>query len=173
MTEKTNFATGVNFDLLKVNFQAMMEKSENGTKLLLLPTKTETPPSVSLGDIVNEFKTNLGIEGADKAITDKVNAVKKEDKPIAMNEIKFQLSAAFLYIEKPKEEKKDTPQNEESKTKTEYALAINVHLKDALPDFGFFKINNVFIAVWNTERKAVLKNIGAGEITEMLKLLEA
>lgn len=103
MTEKTNFATGVNFDLLKVNFQAMMEKSENGTKLLLLPTKTETPPSVSLGDIVNEFKTNLGIEGADKAITDKVNAVKKEDKPIDMNEIKFQLSAAFLYIEKPKE----------------------------------------------------------------------
>lgn len=173
MLEKTNFATGLNFDLLKVNFQAMVEKSENGTKVLLLPTKTENPPSVSLGEMVNEFKTGLGIEGADKAITDKINAVKKDDKAINVNEIKFQLAAAFLYVEKPKEPQKDTPQNEESKTKTEYALAINVDLKDALPDFGFFKINNVFIAVWNTERKAVLKNIGAGEITEMLKLLEA
>ena len=173
MTEKANFATGANFSLLKVNFQAMYEKSEDGSKVLLLPTKTENPPSVSLGEMLNEFKIGFGIEGADKVITDKVNAVKKEDKSININEIKFQLAAAFLYMEKPKEEKKDTPQNEESKPKTEYALAINIDLKDALPDFGFFKINNVFIAVWNTERKAVLKNIGAGEITEMLKLLDA
>lgn len=73
----------------------------------------------------------------------------------------------------PNEPKKEEPKNEDSKTTTEYALAINVDLQDALPDFGAFKLNSVFIAVWNTKRKAVLKNIGAGEITEMLKLLEA
>lgn len=106
MTEKANFATGANFSLLKVNFQAMYEKSEDGSKVLLLPTKTENPPSVSLGEMVNEFKIGFGIEGADKVITDKVNAVKKEDKSININEIKFQLAAAFLYMEMPKEEKR-------------------------------------------------------------------
>ena len=79
MSEKANFATGANFSLLKVNFQAMYEKSEDGSKVLLLPTKTENPPSVSLGEMVNEFKIGFGIEGADKVITDKVNAVKKEE----------------------------------------------------------------------------------------------
>ena len=49
MTEKANFATGANFSLLKVNFQAMYEKSEDGSKVLLRPSKTENPPSVALG----------------------------------------------------------------------------------------------------------------------------
>ncbi|HIZ06198.1 MAG TPA: hypothetical protein H9950_07575 [Candidatus Bacteroides avicola] len=169
----TNFATGVSFNLLKVDFQAILEKSDTGTRALVLPTKADNPPTVSLGEITDEFKKALNIDGADANIKEKINAVKKEGKSINPDEIKFQLAAAFLYIEMPNEPKKEEPKNEDSKTTTEYALAINVDLQDALPDFGAFKLNSVFIAVWNTKRKAVLKNIGAGEITEMLKLLEA
>lgn len=65
-----------------------------------------------------------------------------------------------------------TPANAE-KGFTEYAFAVSVNMADALPNFGFIKLNSLFVAVWNTERENVLKQIGAGNITRMLQQLEA
>ncbi len=49
MTGKMNLALGINFDLLKTNLSATYEKSGEGSKILLLPTKVTSPNSVSLG----------------------------------------------------------------------------------------------------------------------------
>lgn len=192
MTKSLNFALGINFDLLKTNLAAMYEKNEEGSKILLLPTTVNSPTSVTLEEMITDFKKAFGMSDDDsKKISDSLNGVKKEDKAFNIDQITFQLQAAFFYKNSPakKENTPDTPKKEsetastESATATtpaeteneftEYAFAVSVNMADALPDFGFIKLNSLFVAIWNTERNSVLRQIGAGQIDNMLKLLDA
>lgn len=192
MTKNLNFALGINFDLLKTNLAAMYEKNEEGSKILLLPTTVNSPTSVTLEEMIKEFNKAFGMSDDDaKKISDSLNGVKKEDKAFDIKQITVQLQAAFFYKNSPakKENTPDTPKKEsetastESATATtpaeteneftEYAFAVSVNMADALPDLGFIKLNSLFVAIWNTERNSVLSQIGAGQIDNMLKLLDA
>lgn len=164
MTQNMNLALGANFDLLKTNLAAVFEKDEKGSKILLIPTKVNSPTPVTLGEMIADFKKAFGMSDEDsKKIESHLNAVKKEGSSFDVNAITFQLQSAFFYKDSPKEGKKVT----------EYAFAISVDMADALPDLGFAKLNSLFIAIWNTERETVLRQIGTGAIDEMLKKLEA
>ena len=159
MTQSMNLALGANFDLLKTNLSAMFEKDEKGSKILLIPTKINSPVSVTLGEMVADFKSAFGMGDDDsKKITSSLDAVKKEGSKFDPNAITFQLQSAFLYKESPKE----------GKGRTEYAVAVSVDMSDVLPDLGFVKLNSLFIAVWNTESDVILQQIGTGNITKML-----
>ena len=164
MTQNMNLALGANFDLLKTNLAAVFEKDEKGNKILLVPTKIDSPTPVTLGEMIEDFKNTFGMskEDSDK-IGSSLEAVKKEGSNFDPNAITFQLQSAFLYRYAPKE----------GEGVTEYALAISVDMSDALPDLGFVKLNSLFIAVWNTQREAVLRHIGTGNITKMLASLDA
>lgn len=63
MTQSMNLALGANFDLLKTNLSAMFEKDEKGSKILLIPTKINSPVSVTLGEMVADFKSAFGMGG--------------------------------------------------------------------------------------------------------------
>lgn len=161
MTENMNLALGANVELLKTPLSVMLEKSGNGFKILLLPTKLDSPHSVTLGEMVDEFKSAFQIEESEtKKIEDSLKTVSSNENNFDTNKIKFQLQSAFLYLDS----------NSETKTK-EYALAISVDTSDALPSLGFVKLNSVYVAVWNTEREAVLRQIGSGNISSMLEKL--
>lgn len=161
MTENMNLALGANLELLKTPLSVMLEKSGNGYKILLLPTKLDSPHSVTLGEMVDEFKSafNMGDDVKEK-ITNSLKSVSDDENSFDPNKIKFQLQSAFLYLDS----------NTEPKTK-EYALAISVDTSDALPSLGFVKLNSLYVAVWNTEREAVLRQIGSGNISSMLEKL--
>lgn len=164
MTQNMNLALGANFDLLKTNLAAMFEKDEKGTKMLLIPTKIDSPVPVTLGEMVADFKNAFGMGEEDsKKIGSSLDAVKKEGSKFDPNAITFQLQSAFFYKDSPKE----------GEGTTEYAVAVSVDMSDALPDLGFVKLNSLFIAVWNTEREVVLRQIGTGNITKMLASLNA
>lgn len=159
MTQSMNLALGANFDLLKTNLAAVFEKDDNGSKILLVPTKIDSPTPVTLGEMINDFKKAFGMNEEDsKKIESSLDAVKKEGSAFDVNKITFQLQSAFLYKDSPKE----------GEGATEYAFAISVDMSEALPDLGFVKLNSLFIAVWNTERETVLHQIGTGNITKML-----
>lgn len=164
MTESMNLALGANFDLLKTNLAAIFEKDEKGSKTLLTPTKIDSPTPVTLGEMIADFKRAFNMSEEDsKKIESNLNAVKKEGSSFDVNAISFQLQSAFLYNDSPKK----------GEGVTEYAFAISVDMSDALPDLGFVKLNSLFIAVWNTKREAVLRQIGTGNITKMLASLDA
>lgn len=181
MTQSMNLALGVNFDLLKTNLAAVFEKDEKGSKILLAPTKIDSPTPVTLGEMIADFKSAFGMSDEDsKKIESSLNAVKKEGSSFNPNAITFQLQAAFFYKDMPAAPKKEgegkEPTAETQDTDqgtTEYAFAISVDMSDALPDLGFVKLNSLFIAVWNTEKEAVLRQIGTGNITKMLANLNA
>lgn len=165
MTQSMNLALGVNFDLLKANLAAVFEKDEKGSRILLAPTKTDSPTPVTLKEMTEDFKKAFGMTDEDsKKFESSLNAVKKEGSQLKLDEITFQLQSAFFYKEVPPKEEEKEPE----KGVTEYAFAISVDMADALPDLGFVKLNSLFLAVWNTNRKAVLRQIGTGNITKML-----
>ena len=166
MTQNMNLALGANFDLLKTNLAAVFEKDDKGSKILLVPTKIDSPTPVTLGEMIADFKKAFGMSDEDsKKIGGTLDAVatKKEGSEFDVNAITFQLQSAFLYKDSPKE----------GTGVTEYAFAISVDMADALPDLGFVKLNSLFIAVWNTERETVLRQIGTGNIARMLANLNA
>lgn len=170
MTESMNLALGVNFDLLDTNLSAMFEKDDKGSKILLLPTKVDSPNPVKLGKIVEDFQKAFGMNEKDsKEIENSLDAVKKEGSTFNPDAITFKLQSAFFYKNMPKQAAADA-QNAATQTagETEYAFAVSVDMADALPDLGFAKLNSMFIAVWNTERETVLRQIGTGKITHML-----
>lgn len=173
MTESMNLALGVNFDLLKTNLSAMFEKDDKGSKILLLPTKVDSPNPVTLGEMVEDFKKAFGMNEKDsEGIKNSLEAVKKEGSTFNPDAITFKLQSAFFYKNMPKQAAANA-QNPETQTagETEYAFAVSVDMADALPDLGFVKLNSMFIAVWNTERETVLQQIGTGKITHMLTSL--
>lgn len=170
MTESMNLALGVNFNLLDTNLSAMFEKDDKGSKILLLPTKVDSPNPVKLGKIVEDFQKAFGMNEKDsKEIENSLDAVKKEGSTFKPEAITFKLQSAFFYKNMPKQAAADA-QNAATQTagETEYAFAVSVDMADALPDLGFAKLNSMFIAVWNTERETVLRQIGTGKITHML-----
>lgn len=164
MTQNMNLALGANFDLLKTNLSAVFEKDADGSKILLAPTKIDSPTPVTLGEMMDDFKKAFGMSEEDSQKIEKnLDAVRKEGSQFDVKAITFQLQSAFLY--------KDSPKEKEGIT--EYAFAMSVDMSDALPDLGFVKLNSLFIAVWNTERETVLRQIGTGNITKMLASLGA
>jgi hypothetical protein len=169
MEKKMNLAVGLNFDLLKTNLAAMFENDESGSKILLLPTKVDSPSTVSLNEMVDEFKEAFSLGNDADKIRGSLESVTKEggdggDKkkfdPLA---ITVQLQSAFIY--------KTIPAKGDGEL--EYAIAVAVNMADALPSLGFLKVNSLFLAVWNTERESVLRQIGTGNISNMLKELSA
>jgi hypothetical protein len=163
-----NCMVGLNFELLKTELNAIYSKGDKGYKVLLAPTDVEAQNSVSLGEMVEEFKGALGMDDANqKSISGALESVNSGSEggnasgagksKFNVNNLKFQLNAAFLYI------------NSEGDAKTtEYALAISVDAQDALPSFGFFKINSLSLAVWNTGRAGVLSRMNLGSIEKLL-----
>lgn len=164
MTESMNLAFGANFDLLKTNLNAVFKKDKDGCEILVAPTKIEKPASVKWKDIYDDFKNAFDMPDTEiQKMEDSLNSVKNEKSTLKIEEMDFQLQAAFLY--------KNAPAT--GTATTEYAFAINVDMSDALPSLGFIKLNSVFVAVWNTERQAVLRQIGTGDISKMLENLNA
>lgn len=164
MTQNMNLALGANFDLLKTNLSAVFEKDADGSKILLAPTKIDSPTPVTLGEMMDDFKKAFGMSDKDsQEIESKLEAVKEKDSQFNVKDITFRLQSAFLYKDSPKE----------GTGITEYAFAMSVDMSDALPDLGFAKLNSLFIAVWNTEKETVLRQIGTGKISNMVASLDA
>lgn len=206
MAEEMKLVLGLNFNLLKTNLTAMYEKNENGSRILLLPTKVNSPTPVTLEEITQDFERafknnndNNDKTNYEQTIENGLSGIGKEGSNFDIKKLTFQLQAAFFYKEIPAKgesatetsnNKKDASNKKEAsgatqeptdkttseETKegfTEYAFAISVDTTEALPDLGFAKLNSLFFAVWNTQRTSVLRQIGAGQIDDMLKLLDA
>lgn len=164
MAKEMNLALGVNFDLLKTNLSAIYEKSDEGNKVLLFPTKVDSPNPVTFGEMITDFKKTFGMTEEDaKKIEGSLDSVKKEGSSFDLTKVKICLQVAYFYYNKPKKGDKET----------EYAVSVSVDMADALPDLGFVKLNSLSLAIWNTDKTAVVRQIGSGNISKMLEELSA
>lgn len=155
MAETMNIQLGAKFKLLKADLSAVFEK--NGTKntFLLSPTPIEEAPSVSLEEMIKDFKDAFAIEGDE--IKKNLEEVGKGNTPLDLTKLRFTLLTAYFY---------------KSDTITEYAFAVEVDCGDAIPNLGFIKVEKLSFAIWNTERNKVLTSLKLHTINDSLALLD-
>ncbi len=167
MAKEMNVAFNADFDLLGTKLSATYESNESGSKFLLLPTKVESPNSVSVREMLDEFKKAVGLSDAEAGtIQTQLESAKDNKKPEGKSfdllAARVQLKSAFLYKNMPKS----------GTGETEYAIAAEIDMAKALPDLGFVKLNSLSVAIWNTGRASVIQMMGTGKIEKLLNDLK-
>lgn len=157
MENKTNVAVVGEFTLLKNKLTAIIEKEGNATNpSMLICSKVDNPESVTLADLTVDLKNIFNMnEDERKKITDSIDTLQKDNtntSPVA-----FQLKSAFLYY-------KDGAVQE-------FAISITTNFNTNLKLNGI-SLTSIGLAVWNTERETIKKQMGFASIAKVLEDLK-
>lgn len=156
-----NLQFNVNIEILKNSFVAMYEKNGTDSKILIAPKTIDEPKTCSFKELFEDLEINFGIKKTE--VESKVSAVVGEDRAAKLDEVTVTLSTLFLFIPAVDE-------NQKEKAEKEYAFAIEINLGE-FADFGFAKLKDINLAIWNTERKGVIERMKLTSIAEQLKII--
>jgi hypothetical protein len=164
MANDLNMALSANFSLFGTEISSMYLKEGDGYRVLVIPNLAEDAPMISIAELAKDIVKLAGSKDADgkqaeeleKDITAKIG----NDKGI---DVKFQLKMLYLYI--------DTTAGEDKKV-LEYAININIDASELIPAelSKLVTVERIGIAVWSTERKAILDNMSIVDINSYLGL---
>lgn len=150
-----NVQFNVNIELLKNSFVAMYEKEGDKSKILIAPETINEPKTCSFKELFEDLESSFGIKKAE--IEEKIKAVVGVEKAAKLQEVTVTLNTLFLYVDTADE-----------KAPKEYAFAIEINLGE-FADFGFAKLKNINLAIWNTERIGVIERMKLTTIAQQLK----
>lgn len=151
MANEMNMQLGVQFQLLKTSLIAVYEKQGTTNRFLLSPMNIEELTQVTLDDMLNDFKSAFATIDIEK-----IQSNIKSIKGIKLDQLKFALRMAYIYIDGDIKE---------------YAFAIEIDCGDAVPDLGFLNVEKLSFAIWNTSRNKVLTQMHLDTIENLVKLL--
>ena len=165
-----NVALALDFSLLKSKLTAMFLKEKNGYRFLAIPTNQGEAPEVSLDELISDIQKMT--KANTEAIRDTIAQAASDAEPdadgnkIDTNNIRFSLKMVYLYV--------DTTKGDENEI-VDYAFNINVVTTGLIPKAlqNFVTVDHLGIAVWNTERKAILDQMSLVNMDEYLGLEEA
>lgn len=170
-TNKPNVAVALDFTVLKTSLTAMVLKDEQGFRFLAIPTCQDEAPEVTIAELIEDIKKMAGDntdtseieETLQKAAEDA--AREKGGNAVDTDNIKLSLKMVYLYI--------DTTQGENHKI-VEYAFNINVVTTGLIPKAieKFVTVDHLGIAVWNTNREAILSKMSIVNIEKYLGIEE-
>ena len=159
------FSGGAEIELLGYAITGVVEKDNNGTRVLVM-TKDGKKQSQTVNDIINRlnaattFNANIQASSVDTVL----GYVGLSAATTTIN-----LNQAFLLY--------NSAATGTSKTEYAFSLAINNEPQPpeqgkGLETGGMFTIRSVSFSVWNTSRQAVLKKMGMGSISQLLAMIE-
>lgn len=160
-TSEMKFTMVGNMMFLKNEFNGIVEKGGNTTKVLIAPVhvqKADGSTRFSFKELGEEIDASFKINSSSvlKAVSDGLKTVLGDKCKI--EEIAFELTQFFFYSE--------TGSN---KKETEYAFCIKAFFDGALPDLGgILKLNWIGVAFWNTTRAEVVSRMNLGTVSELL-----
>ncbi len=151
---------GVQFQLLKTNLVAVYEKTGAESAFLLAPMDIKDFKSVSLKEMMVDFKAAFISDDNAKHIEDSLTAISNESKGSKFNleNLTFTLKTAYIY---------------KNGDDTEYAFAVEVDCGSAIPDLGFVKIQKLSFKIWNTKKNVILQQLNLDTIESLVKKLDA
>lgn len=152
MADTMNMQLGAQFQLLKTNLVAVYEKEGETNRFLLAPMDIKEVNKVTLTEMIDD----LG-KAFDTIDVAKIKKDISELKGIKLDQLKFSLKTAYIYIEG---------------TTKEYAFSIEVDCGDAFPDLGFAKVEKLFFSIWNTSRNKVITKMNLDTIENLVKVLK-
>lgn len=157
-TSEMKFTMVGNMMFLKNEFNGIVEKGGDTTKVLIAPVhvqKADGSTRFSFKELGEEIDATFKINSSSvlKAVSDGLKTVLGDKCKI--EEIQFELTQLFLYTETGRD--------------TEYAFCIKAFFDGALPDLGgILKLNWIGVAFWNTTRAEVVKQMNLGTVSELL-----
>lgn len=152
-----NYAIGIDATILLTQVAGLLKGGTEGTEVLILPRNVETTKTLSFEALLKEISKQFHIE--EKAIKDTMNGIKAIFPSFDPEKLTFQLNQIFFYYKKGKEA---------PNANTEYAFSIKINLGGILELAGVISIETLYMAIWDTSRKSVLKQFNMADITALL-----
>lgn len=152
---------GIQFQLLKTKLVAVYEKTGEKSAFLLAPMDIKDVKSVSLKEMMDDFKAAFINDDNAKQIEDSLTAISNESKEgskFNLENLTFTLKTAYIY---------------KNGDDTEYAFAVEVDCGSAIPDLGFVKIEKLSFKIWNTKKNVILQQLNLDTIESLVKKLDA
>lgn len=150
--DKMNALAGATIDIIGTEFVIeFLKKGEGGYTLLLIPTKVDEAPGTDLQQMINAVNGFFGKKA--EVDTSELDTLVKEGGLSSFKEVNIHLAMAFLYINKDKDKEEK---------EIEYAFQIKATNLDKLIPKGigtFITIKDVQLAIWNTKREKIIKEM--------------
>lgn len=153
-----NFALALDATILETKVGGFLQKKDNVTEVLVLPTEVDPDKILTLKDLVFDIGKHFGI--SESTITEKLNSIKTIFPNFNPDDVSFQLKQLFFYMK--------TGSEKENENVKEYALSIKINLKGSLDFASIISIDTLYLAVWNTKRKVVLEEMKLADLSELL-----
>lgn len=154
---KVNVLLGTNITLLNREFAVVFEKkASGGSTFLLIPTKKNVK-GITLQEMKDGIKKLFGDLEANTDDLNNLPALAGTNE----NDITFNITMAYLYIETEKDKEQGEPsegQDKQKPKKVEFAFQVTATgLDKLLPQGldGIFTIHEVHLAIWSTQRKKI------------------
>jgi hypothetical protein len=164
MANNLNMALSANFSLFGTEISSMYLKEGDGYKVLVIPNLAEDAPMISIAELAKDIVKLAGSKDTDgkqaEELEDDITKKIGNDSGI---DVKFQLKMLYLYI--------DTTAGKDNKV-LEYAINVNIDASELIPAelSNLVTVERIGIAVWSTERKAILENMSIVDINSYLGL---
>jgi len=160
MSDNFKMLLGTKFTILGSKQTAAFKKDDKGYTILLMPSEQEKNEGITIEKMVADINSLIkGVTGTDgtltseavqnqigTSVTDKNDSKDDKSKTFDITKIKVILNMAYLYIN-----------STESEKTIEYAFNLTIDAHELIPqDIKFLNIENLTIAIWNTNRTKIL-----------------
>lgn len=153
--DQLQFALGMDLTILKTKVAGMVKSGDGKTQVLVLPAKVETASKLSFKDLLEEISKQFGINK--DSINTAMDNIKTIFPKFDPEKLTFQLNQIFFYYNK-----------EAAGPTTEYAFSIQINLGGLFELAGVLSIETLYMAIWNTKRVSVLKQLGMADLSTLL-----
>lgn len=158
---KVNVLAGVKFTLLGTELAAGVSKDAKGTKIFISQDPTNNN-GITIGEMISDVKTLMGL-GKDETVAGlDQNEIEGKITSAAsgtfdVNSIRIILKTVYLDIFLPAEGSTEPK-------KIDYAFQVVVKAEGLIPpSIKIINIDSLTLAIWNTTKPTILKQLGVGE----------
>jgi hypothetical protein len=153
-----NYAIGMDAIVLKQQIAGLIKGGTDGTEVLIVPKKVEVVQTLDFQTLCDEVAKQFDVP--EDKIKDAMTSIHGIFPNFKAEELTFQLNQIFFHYK--------AGGTTDSKSLTEYAFSIKINLGGILELTGIISIDSLYLAIWNTTRKSVLKQFNMSDISSLL-----
>lgn len=154
------FAVAIGAEILKTEVEGFFKKENKMTEILILPKTVKESKGMNLDEMLKAVNKQFGAD------TDKIKRAIENIAPnIKLKDLNFRLNQIFFYMQK---EEGKTEGEEKGVDIKEYAFSITIGFVGTLNLADIIEVKALNLAVWNTKRKPVLKQLNMADISQLL-----
>lgn len=166
-----NVNAGITFTLLSTSFIGAVQTDDNKISVLLLPSPPVQKQGITIRKMIEDFKSFASNASKGKAPQEDeakemqekmeiaVRGFSQENAKINPLDIVIKIEEAFIYYYKDLKS---------GSVEFEYAFSISLDMSNLIKEMEAFKLENISLSIWNTERPGILNEMKMQSISSYL-----